>query len=143
MKRLFNSNNKFLNELVSKSHEAQQLTELLKRFLEPDLAAQCKVINFEKGCLTVAVASAIWATKFRYVTADLLSFLRKEGKLYNLRSINSIIEQPHMLQVATPQQSNSATKKNQSSEIIQQAATTVSSELLRKALEKLAVALRK
>lgn len=137
MHHLLNSKNKFLSDLITKSHESETLTQKVKQFLDDELAQHCKVLHVQKGCLTVAISSAIWATKFRYATANLLNRLRTEGKLYNLRTIKTIVEQPFSIE-AKAQQNKVQHLTKTSADIIRQTASTISSESLRKALEKLA-----
>lgn len=141
MHRLFNSKNKILNELITKTHEAEMLTQLLTRFLDAELATQCKVIHFQKGCLTIAISSAAWSTKFRFYQASLLSQLRTAGKLYNLRTIKMVIDQPSMPQLKISPAKRAGLSKT-SADIIRHAAKSISSECLRTALEKLALTRR-
>lgn len=142
MKPLFRTKNKFLNELLQKANEEKRLTKLLKKFLDPELADHCKVLHLQKGCLTIAFSSAIWSTKFRYHSATLLSQLRNEGQLYQLRTIKTVIEQPLSLpkKDISPQQK---VRNVESANIIQSAAISIKNEALRNALEKLAETLKK
>ena len=59
--------------LADHSRRLRGLTERVRAILPHDLAAHCEVIGLADGILTLAVDSASWRTRFRFVEGELLS----------------------------------------------------------------------
>lgn len=59
--------------LADHSRRLRGLTERVRAILPQDLASHCEVIGLADGILTLAVDSASWRTRFRFVEGDLLS----------------------------------------------------------------------
>jgi len=81
-----------LKDMYQKVESIKKLDKLLKRFLDPALAAHCKVANIQKSCLILETTSPAWATRLRYQIPDLLNQLRKDGGLHHLGSIRYYIK---------------------------------------------------
>jgi len=81
------SNSGVLHDLVVKSSQLKQLNDSLHRYISADLVEQCKVVEFEQGCLIIAASNGNYATLLRYQVSELLSALRKEPNFYGLASI--------------------------------------------------------
>lgn len=99
-----------LQGMLSKIKQLQAIEGVLKHQLDPALALHCRVANFRNGTLVIEVDSAAWATQIRYLTPDLLSVLRSEGGLHNLRAIKSYIH-PEAEKAKTHKQSPRITLK--------------------------------
>jgi len=63
--------------LVTRSRQLANLTAILRRQLDTNLAPHCYIGGLEKDKLTVIVDSAAWATKFRFYSAILLPNLKE------------------------------------------------------------------
>lgn len=85
-----NANN--LNDIFKKLHHIESLQKLWITYVPENLRAFTKVANFRDDCLIIAVASAVWATELRFNIPNLLEVFRKEGKLYQLRSISYFVD---------------------------------------------------
>jgi len=85
------SSNTLLGQIVQKAKQLQTLEQQMRAHLAADLAKHCKVANYHHGCLVIETDSAVWATRLRYSTPDLLTSLRQEEKLYQLRSIRHYV----------------------------------------------------
>ncbi len=55
------------------------LDECLSSIVEADLAAHCRVAGFEQGRLIIAADSAVWATRLRYHTNEILRAFNAAG----------------------------------------------------------------
>lgn len=128
--------NKQLADLCKHAVELEELSQKISQLLPPDLAPHCKISSFNKGCLVLSAADAVWSSQIRYAIPELRDKLRKAG-IYQLSSIKVNVE--HQLQeYKKPQKSihyelNEKTKENIISESQQ-----CTYEPLRKALLHLA-----
>lgn len=90
--QLVNDNTKNLNDIFKKLQQIESLQKLWLRFVPDNLRACTKVANYRDDSLIISVASAVWATELRFNIPNLLETLRKEGKLYQLRSISYFVD---------------------------------------------------
>lgn len=128
-----------LATLSDKVRELQSLNSLLRKHLDPKIAAHCQVANYHQGKLVLVADHNTWATRVRYLGATLLSQLRKEAVFSTILSIQCLVqmrpfssEKPETSPVKKPDLSH-GTKK-----LIQGTAKHVQSDVLKKSLLRLA-----
>ena len=85
--------NRQLAEICQQSIVIEDLSIQVRERLPEELKDHCSVGSFEKGCLTLCVADAVWATPLRYALPDLRDALRKEAGFYKLTSIKIAIQE--------------------------------------------------
>ena len=88
-----------LKDYVSKAKTLEKLAQVIKQYLEPELAKNCTVANFVNNNLILATTSAAWNHRLRFLAPDLLSKLRRSPDFYALNKIEVIVYNP-----APPQQ---------------------------------------
>ncbi|MBI5448397.1 MAG: DUF721 domain-containing protein [Gammaproteobacteria bacterium] len=81
-----------MGRLLEKVDELNALDRLVKSCLDPFLIPHCQVANLRSGCLVMMAESAAWATRLRYTFPDLLSRLRYEARLFNVTSLQCVIQ---------------------------------------------------
>lgn len=86
--------NKQLADICQRSFELEDLTNKIKQLLPENLAGECLVGSFNKGCLILTTTDAVWAAQLRYAVPELRDRLRKEACLYQLSSIKVAINTP-------------------------------------------------
>ncbi len=86
--------NKQLTELCQRSVQLEELSSKLAQLLPKDLAGECKVGSFNKGCLILTTTNAAWASQLRYAIPELRDKLRKEAGMYQLSSIKIAVVEP-------------------------------------------------
>ena len=90
--QLVNSDAMQLTDLFKKIQQLESLQKLWQIYVPDNLRAYTKVANYRDDCLVIAVVSAAWATELRFILPQMLELLRKEGKLYQLRSISFYVD---------------------------------------------------
>ncbi len=99
--------NKQLEELCQRSMQLEELSNKVTQLLPPNLAAQCQVGSFNKGCLVLTTTNAAWASQLRYTIPELRDKLRKEAGMYQLLSIKiNVIEPAEPYKIQKPKQHN-------------------------------------
>ncbi|WP_058533158.1 DUF721 domain-containing protein [Legionella saoudiensis] len=128
--------NKQLADLCQRSLQLEELSNKLRQFLPDELAKECLVGSFNKGCLLITTANAAWASQLRYLVPELRDNLRKAG-LYQLLSIKISVVAPvvHYEKPAEPQKQQLSAKAK---EVIISESQHCSYEPLQKALLNLA-----
>ncbi len=97
--------NKQLEELCQRSMQLEELSNKVTQLLPPNLAAQCQVGSFNKGCLVLTTTNAAWASQLRYAIPELRDKLRKEAGMYQLLSIKiNVMETAEPYKKQKPQQ---------------------------------------
>ncbi|MFI4963108.1 MAG: DciA family protein [Legionellales bacterium] len=89
--------NKQLTDLCQRSLQLEELSEKVALFLPQELAQNCLVGSFNKGCLVLTTTDAVWASQIRYAIPELRDRLRKEAGLYQLSSIKVSLVEPSIL----------------------------------------------
>ena len=87
--------NKQLSDICQQSLLLEELSRKLVQLLPPNLANQCQVGNFNKGCLLLTTTNAAWASQLRYAIPELRDSLRKEAGMYQLSSIKIAVIDAH------------------------------------------------
>jgi hypothetical protein len=86
--------NKQLTEICQRSVQLEELSSKLIQFLPEELAKECQVGSFNKGCLILTTSNAAWASQLRYAIPELRDNLRKEAGMYQLSSIKIAVTEP-------------------------------------------------
>lgn len=86
--------NKQLAEICQRSVQLEELSIKLAQMLPEDLAKECQVGSFNKGCLILTTTNAAWASQLRYAIPELRDKLRKEAGMYQLSSIKIAVVEP-------------------------------------------------
>ncbi len=68
-----------LKFLLDNLARINQLDQIVKAKLSPNLQANCRIINYRDNQLVIAADSAAWATRLRFEKPNLLSALRSDG----------------------------------------------------------------
>lgn len=76
-----------LGNLLKKVDQLNEFNRIFAQYLEPPIAAHCKVANVQNNCLIVIVDSGNWATQLRFHIPDLLAKLRAHPHMHALKSI--------------------------------------------------------
>lgn len=85
--------NKQLADICQRSMQLEELSSKITHLLPANLAAECRVGSFNKGCLVLTTSNAAWASQLRYAVPELRDKLRKEAGMYQLTSIKiNIVE---------------------------------------------------
>lgn len=86
--------NKQLTDICQRSVQLEELSDKLIQLLPPELAGECKVGSFNKGCLILVTTNAGWASQLRYAIPELRDKLRKDAGMYQLTSIKIAVAEP-------------------------------------------------
>ncbi len=87
--------NKQLADICQRSVQLEELANKVKQLLPENLAEECLVGSFNKGCLLLTTTNAGWASQLRYAIPELRDKLRAEAGMYQLTSIKvAVIEPP-------------------------------------------------
>jgi len=128
--------NKGFQDIIAKVQHLKALDKMLKQCLDDQLAAHCRVANLNKGSLVIEADSGAWATQLRYLSPEILSFMRSTGRQYSLRSIRTYIH-PKALEREKKTEKQHAISKT-SGDLIGETAGKINHPALKEALEKLA-----
>lgn len=85
-----------LRVLCEKVSQLKHITELVSRYLDPRLAKNCQVANWDKGVLTLSTPSPAWRHHLRFYHMDLLKRLKQEKIFHALRSVKIIVTPKEM-----------------------------------------------
>lgn len=91
MRKITQCLNKQLLTLCERSVQLEELSNKIMRFLPADLAKECLVGSFSKGCLVLTTTDAAWASQLRYAIPELRDKLRKEAGMYQLSSVTVMV----------------------------------------------------
>lgn len=114
------------------------LNQKIKPLLEPMLAAQCVVANFDSSCLFLQVSNAAFATRLRYQLPELLVKLRHIPELRTIEQIRYFVA-PDVKPISSASYAKAVAISPESAAMIKQTAENITDENLRKALHQLAL----
>lgn len=77
-----------LDHIVRHIADLKALDGLLNTLLPAELRPHCKIANFEKGKLSIAVSNGAIASKWHYLKPQLLSQLRRHPTFAGIAHIN-------------------------------------------------------
>ncbi|WP_223669471.1 DciA family protein [Kangiella shandongensis] len=75
-----------LRGLLKQSNSLQSINESVQRLLPEELKGRCVVSEYNQSSLVITAESAVWSTRLRYISSELLANLRKNGH-YSLANI--------------------------------------------------------
>ena len=117
--------------LAARARHLQTLTGELYRILPQTLVPHCEVIGFEDGILTLAVDSAVWRTRLRFVEHDIRRrWPAAQGRVEQVR-------------IRVVEQSRDAVRTRQASPMPAEAAARIEASSHHVADSELAAALRR
>ena len=83
-----------LRDYISKTQALEKLTQIIRQYLEPELAKNCSVANLINNVLILSTTSAAWNHRLRFLKPDLLNKLRSLPQYYGVTTIEIIQQQP-------------------------------------------------
>lgn len=92
LRKLINPQDGHLVWLFNKAQSLKEWSQLLKANLHSPLAAYCHVANYREGCLVIAVANPLWATRLRFEIPTLLPKLQRAFKKLDLTRIEILVQ---------------------------------------------------
>lgn len=81
-------------ELCQRSIQLEELSSKVAQLLPAHLAAVCRVGSYNKGCLVLTTQDSVWASQLRYALPELRDRLRKEAAMYQLSSVQIMVQIP-------------------------------------------------
>jgi len=125
-----------LGNIHAKLQQLNQLNELWQHAVPALLAQNSCVANWREGCLVIELKSAAWATRLQYLIPELIERLQQHAELKNLTAIDWYIQPSTNLPAATPP---TLTLSAQQAQLLQDTAEHIDNEMLKAALQKLAI----
>jgi hypothetical protein len=111
--------NKQLVEICQRSMQLEELSNKIAQLLPSNLASECHVGSFSKGCLVLTTHDAAWASQLRYAIPELRDRLRKEAGMYQLSSIKiNVIESVDLYEKPTQRPKSCALSEKAKATII-------------------------
>lgn len=130
-----------LKNLLQRMAYLNQLNKLLADHLEPNLIRHCRVTQFENGHLVIIAESAIWATRIRFQSPQLIPQLKAYPPLADLKSIECKVAPnvPHRALMAPSSPARKVQKMSkETAEVVLEISKSIKEEKLRKIIEKIA-----
>lgn len=138
-RHILKNENQLLLTILHKLNELKEWDNLLRHYLDLEVAQHCQVTKFEKNCLFVIVTNGSWATRLRFQIPELLKKLKTHAGLENL---NGIICKTRPLHHPKSYKSKTRTPiarlSEQTAQVILTMASTVNDLKIRQILERIA-----
>lgn len=112
------------------------LEKKLLGHLPESLRSHCKIANFSNKTLVLHTDSAVWATRLRYCTPDILRFMQTDCKLVTLKTIRIKVK-PAVHQPLQKVREKTLLSPS-TSDFIRQVANSLADKDLRKSLHNIA-----
>lgn len=96
------SGNSGLGQLVQHSARLRELEHKLVDHLGPPLDQHCRIANYADTTLTLHTDSPAWAAKLRFITPDILNYMRSRCHLHNIRTVRIRVLLPDSNPVSAP-----------------------------------------
>lgn len=126
-----------LSNLRKKIQQLAQLNIFWLEQLDDALAQHTRVANYREGCLIIEVDSSVWATRLRFLIPELLKSLRRLKEFHTLQSIEWYVNATVSLAKYSPLRQPPVLSA-QNASLLHETAAEISSEALKRALQKLA-----
>lgn len=126
-----------LPNLSQKIAQLKRLNELWQKYIDIKLAKHSRVANWRDGRLVVEIDNANWATHIRYSLPELLSKLKTEKELTELKYIEWYIQPPETIAI-TKKAHKPAPLSTENSQLIMEAAEHIEHAKLKQVLLSLA-----
>lgn len=75
-----------LQSLLKQSNSLKSINESVQSLLPEELKGHCAVSEYNQTSLIITAENAVWGTRLRYISSELLANLRKAGH-YSLANI--------------------------------------------------------
>lgn len=134
--RLLTTSTGNLQSVLERAHYLQSLTRVLQNSLDPAFAQHITVSNLRHDTAIVAADTPAWLSKIRYLAPSILAVLREQPGLATLRKVQFKV-QPANDGHSLPQESRRAILSQDSSKILESAASGISDPDLANALLRL------
>jgi hypothetical protein len=134
--RLLTTSSGDLQSLLEQAHFLQALTHALREAIDPVLADHITIANIRDNTAIVAADTPAWLSKIRYMAPTILTILRQQSGLADLRKIQFKI-QPSTEPPASEQKRRHATLSSASSKVLESAASGIHDPELASALRRL------
>ncbi len=133
---------KSLNEIINSNDELTRLYQhieflssldkTLQEFLPANLKSHCTVANLSNQTLVLHSDAAVWATRLRYLTPEILNFMRTHCNQKSLKTIRIRVNPLQQAPMVNSRQKMTLTKS--SADLFKQVANSVTDENLQKSL---------
>lgn len=121
--------------IINKIEYLKQLNSLLQKYLPIDMAQHAMVANKRQNVLIIALDSAAWATKFRFIIPELLKKFSQSAELKGIQTIEWYIQH---LTFSQNKLQRSIVLSCENAKLLQETAESIPSPILQKALQRLA-----
>ena len=98
-----------LQPVLAKAHDLKTLAGLLAAFLPPELAAQCRVVNYRDGEMVLVAAHPAAASKLRLLAPSLQKLFSKQRWQVNSVSLRVQPSASHQTGAAPPKSAHLST----------------------------------
>lgn len=130
-----------LKKLLAKIRRQQALLELVRQQLPANVAKHCTDLHMQGTSITLFADSPVWASKLRFLAPNLLSQLRKNNPGIANLNVHSVPAR-HSKTTQKRRPHRTARHTQQGAATIDQSARSISHPGLKKALQKLATAVK-
>lgn len=127
-----------LQSLAAETRAQQSQLDRVRRLLPGDLAPHCVAARVEGARLVIHAESPVWASRLRFMSAELLSLLQNELPALRQIKIRLLPASAERVRKRTPAQ-----RSDTAAGIVRDAATDITDPQLRNALERLGTRLRR
>jgi hypothetical protein len=137
--RLLTTSNGDLQSLLEQAHFLQALTHVLREAIDPALSEHITVANIRENTAIVAADTPAWLSKIRYMAPTILSILKQQSGLADLRKIQFKIQPPTEPPASehVNYEQRRATLSSASSKVLESAASGIHDPELASALRRL------
>ena len=125
-----------LEKLVATAENLIALEQKLCSILPPPLNLHCKISGLSNQSILLITDSSVWATKLRFMTPEILKFMKSECSSSRLKSVRISIR-PEVYN-KTSQPGRKITLTTATSRIIKNIANNIHDDELRSSLHKIA-----
>lgn len=123
-----------LGRLIQHGDRLRELESRLTAHLEPPLNQHCQIANYANNTLTLHTDSPTWAAKLRFITPDILNFMRNNCSLSEIKTVRIRIMIPD---TKTANTAKHLTLSPSTADHIKEVALSVTDDGLRHSLLKL------
>jgi hypothetical protein len=137
--RLLTTSKGDLQSLLEHAHYLQALTRVLREAIDPVLAEHITIANIRENTAIVAADTPAWLSKIRYMAPIILTILKQQSNLADLRKIQFKIQPPNETLAAEQAsiEQRRATLSSASSKVLESAASGIHDPELASALRRL------
>lgn len=123
-----------LGQLIQHGNRLRELESQLTAHLGAPLNQHCRIANYANNTLTLHTDSPGWAAKLRFITPDILNFMRNKCHLSEIKTVRIRIIIPDM---KPAKNAKHLTLSQTTADHIKEVALSITDEGLRQSLLKL------